>query len=60
MLDPTLLRQQLAKLAECLLTVRGFTLDVAALEALESERKRIQVHTQELQSLRNSKSEAID
>lgn len=59
MLDPALLRQQPAELAERLRTTRGFVLDTAALESLESERKRIQVRTQELQSLRNSKSKAI-
>ncbi|MDG2526608.1 serine--tRNA ligase [Stenotrophomonas sp. HITSZ_GD] len=59
MLDPVLLRQQPAELAERLRSTRGFVLDTAALETLESERKRIQVRTQELQSLRNSKSKAI-
>ena len=59
MLDPALLRQQPAELAERLRSTRGFVLDTAALESLEAERKRIQVRTQELQSLRNSKSKAI-
>jgi seryl-tRNA synthetase len=59
MLDPVLLRQQPADLAERLRTSRGYALDVAALEALEADRKRIQVRTQELQSLRNSRSKAI-
>lgn len=59
MLDPALLRQQPAELAERLRSTRGFVLDTAALETLEAERKRIQVRTQELQSLRNSKSKAI-
>ncbi|KAB7770243.1 serine--tRNA ligase [Xanthomonas sp. LMG 12462] len=59
MLDPALLRQQPADLAERLRTSRGYALDVAALEALEADRKRIQVRTQELQSLRNSRSRAI-
>jgi len=59
MLDPALLRQQPAELAERLRTARGFVLDTAALESLEGERKRIQVRTQELQSLRNSRSKAI-
>lgn len=59
MLDPALLRQQPAELAERLRAARGFVLDTAALESLEGERKRIQVRTQELQSLRNSKSKAI-
>ncbi|GHH54440.1 MULTISPECIES: serine--tRNA ligase [Gammaproteobacteria] len=59
MLDPALLRQQPAELAERLRATRGFALDTARLESLESERKRIQVRTQELQALRNSKSKAI-
>ncbi|HBK45226.1 MAG TPA: serine--tRNA ligase [Xanthomonadaceae bacterium] len=59
MLDPALLRQQPAELAERLRLSRGYALDTAVLESLESERKRIQVRTQELQSLRNSKSKAI-
>ncbi|MCW0375260.1 serine--tRNA ligase [Xanthomonas sacchari] len=59
MLDPALLRQQPADLAERLRISRGYALDVAALEALEADRKRIQVRTQELQSLRNSRSKAI-
>ena len=58
MLDPALLRNQTAALAERL-AARGFTFDVAALEALESERKAIQVRTQELQNLRNTRSKAI-
>ncbi|MFT4255674.1 MAG: serine--tRNA ligase [Pseudoxanthomonas sp.] len=59
MLDPALLRNQPAELAERLRTSRGFTLDVAALESLEVRRKQIQVRTQELQNLRNTKSRAI-
>ncbi|WAT16060.1 serine--tRNA ligase [Xanthomonas fragariae] len=59
MLDPALLRQHLAELAERLRSTRGFSLDTTELESLESERKRIQVRTQELQSQRNSKSKAI-
>ncbi len=59
MLDPALLRQQPAELAQRLRSSRGFELDVPALEALEADRKRIQVRTQELQSLRNSRSKAI-
>ncbi|MCW4455503.1 serine--tRNA ligase [Flavobacterium sp. MXW15] len=59
MLDPALLRQQPAELAERLRSSRGFDLDVAELESLEAGRKRIQVRTQELQSLRNSRSKAI-
>ncbi|MEG8119947.1 serine--tRNA ligase, partial [Xanthomonas hortorum pv. gardneri] len=59
MLDPALLRQHPADLAERLRSTRSFALDTAKLESLESERKRMQVRTQELQSLRNSKSKAI-
>jgi seryl-tRNA synthetase len=59
MLDPVLLRQNPADLAERLRATRGYALDVAELESLEADRKRIQVRTQELQSLRNSRSKAI-
>jgi len=59
MLDPALLRQHRADLAERLRSSRGVELDVSGLESLEADRKRIQVRTQELQSLRNSRSKAI-
>ncbi len=59
MLDPVLLRTQPAELAQRLKATRGYDLDVAALEALEADRKRIQVRTQELQNLRNTRSKAI-
>lgn len=59
MLDPNLLRQQPAELAARLREARGFELDAEALESLESERKQIQVRTQELQNLRNTRSKAI-
>ena len=59
MLDPTLLRGQLADTAARLLATRGYALDVGALEALESERKQLQGRTQELQNLRNTRSKAI-
>ena len=59
MLDPVLLRNHAADTAGRLLASRGFALDVPALEALESERKAIQVRTQELQNLRNTRSKAI-
>jgi seryl-tRNA synthetase len=59
MLDPNLLRQQPADLAARLRETRGFDLDAAALESLETERKQIQVRTQELQNLRNTRSKAI-
>ena len=59
MLDPALLRSQPAELAARLRESRGFVLDVAALETLESQRKQLQVRTQELQNLRNTRSKAI-
>ena len=59
MLDPNLLRGALAATAERLAASRGFAFDVAAFERLESERKTIQVRTQELQNLRNTRSKAI-
>lgn len=59
MLDPVLLRNDPADTAARLRASRGFALDVGALEALEAERKRIQVRTQELQNLRNTRSKAI-
>ncbi|MCX7563874.1 serine--tRNA ligase [Xanthomonadaceae bacterium XH05] len=59
MLDPILLRGQLADTAARLKTTRGYDLDVAAFECLEAERKAIQIRTQELQNLRNTRSKAI-
>ncbi|HET6911769.1 MAG TPA: serine--tRNA ligase [Rhodanobacteraceae bacterium] len=58
MLDPVLLRAQLADTA-ARLKARGFDLDTAAIEALESERKKLATETQELQNLRNTRSKAI-
>ena len=59
MLDPILLRAQLAQTAERLKATRGFDLDVPAFERLEAERKQIQTRTQDLQNLRNTRSKAI-
>ena len=59
MLDPSLLRGQLAETAARLLATRGFQLDVGAFEALEGERKQLQSRTQELQNQRNTRSKAI-
>jgi seryl-tRNA synthetase len=59
MLDPALLRSRLAETAARLKQTRGFDLDVAAVDALESERKRLSTETQELQNLRNTRSKAI-
>jgi seryl-tRNA synthetase len=59
MLDPVLLRTHATETAARLRESRGFMLDVAALEALEGERKALQIRTQELQNLRNTRSKAI-
>ena len=59
MLDPALLRSRLAETAARLAETRGYTLDVAAIEALESSRKQLAMETQELQNLRNTRSKAI-
>ncbi|BFI95958.1 MAG: serine--tRNA ligase [Rhodanobacter sp.] len=59
MLDPALLRSRLAETAARLKETRGFELDVSAVEALETERKRLATETQELQNLRNTRSKAI-
>ncbi|HWI24326.1 MAG TPA: serine--tRNA ligase [Lysobacter sp.] len=59
MLDPALLRANPAQLAERLRATRGIELPVERIEQLEAERKRIQVRTQELQNLRNTRSKAI-
>jgi len=59
MLDPALLRSRLADTAARLKETRGYELDVAAIEALESQRKQLSTETQELQNLRNTRSKAI-
>jgi len=59
MLDPALLRSHLAETAARLRDQRGYVLDVAAVEALEGERKRLSKQTQDLQNLRNTRSKAI-
>lgn len=58
MLDPALLRGQLDLVAERLAT-RGFVLDKTAIEALEAQRKAVQVETQDLQNRRNTLSKQI-
>lgn len=58
MLDPKLLRNELPRVAGQLQR-RGFTLDVALLESLETQRKALQTKTQELQNQRNSRSKEI-
>lgn len=58
MLDPQLLRTAPETVRDALAR-RGVVLDVAAFQLLEAERKAIQVRTQELQNLRNTRSKAI-
>ena len=58
MLDPNLFRKQIDETA-ARLARRGFDLPVERIATLESERKQVQVRTQELQNERNTRSKAI-
>lgn len=58
MLDVQLLRNDLQNTAQRL-KARGFDLDVVRFQALEQERKSIQMRTQELQAKRNQSSKQI-
>ena len=58
MLDIQLLRNNIDTLAERLAT-RGFALDKAGFQRLESERKTLQTRTQELQAARNTLSKQV-
>lgn len=58
MLDSRLVRTQPQEIAQQLAT-RGFELDVAALEQLETQRKEVQMRTEQLQSERNSSAKSI-
>lgn len=58
MLESKYLRAELAETAARQAT-RGFVLDVEKINALELQRRELQVATQELQNQRNSKSKAI-
>ncbi|TNF38149.1 MAG: serine--tRNA ligase, partial [Gammaproteobacteria bacterium] len=58
MLDPKLLRTDINDIA-ARLAARGFKLDVEAFNALEAQRKDLQVKTQDLQNERNTKSKNI-
>ena len=58
MLDAKQLRTDTDNIATQL-AKRGFTLDTATLNALEEQRKAIQVKTQELQNERNTRSKSI-
>lgn len=58
MLDSKLVRTQPQEVAKRLAT-RGFTLDVEKIEALEEQRKAVQIKTEQLQADRNSRAKAI-
>ena len=58
MLDIKRLRNDPEGIAR-ILARRGFDFDLERFNSLESDRKRLQVETQELQSLRNTRSKAI-
>ncbi len=58
MFDINLLRNDLAATAERM-KARNFVIDATAFEALEAERKALQIQTQELQQQRNTLSKAV-
>ncbi len=58
MLEPKLLRNDIEQVAATL-TKRNMQLDIGAYQALEEQRKALQVKTEELQSQRNSRSKDI-
>jgi len=58
MLDPKLIRSDISAVA-AQLKRRGYELDVSVIESLEVKRKQCQVHTEQLQSERNTKSKSI-
>jgi seryl-tRNA synthetase len=58
MLDPKLIRNNLSDVA-AQLKRRGFAVDTEKLEQLESQRKTIQMRTEELQAERNRSSKSI-
>ena len=58
MFDINLLRSDLANTA-ARMQARNFVIDTAAFEALEAERKALQIQTQDLQQQRNTLSKAV-
>lgn len=58
MLDPKFVRQNPQQVADQL-QKKGYRLDVAGLDALEAQRKQIQIETEQLQSERNARSKQI-
>lgn len=59
MIDPNLLRNELATTAQLLKEKRNFDLDVEHITQLEAQRKELQVKTETLQAERNSRSKMI-
>ncbi|KAE9526415.1 serine--tRNA ligase [Testudinibacter aquarius] len=59
MIDPNLLRNNLAETAEKLKIRRNFILDTAKISELEEQRKVLQVKTETLQAERNARSKSI-
>ncbi|MGV6989404.1 serine--tRNA ligase [Testudinibacter sp. P80/BLE/0925] len=59
MIDPNLLRNNLAETAEKLKIRRNFNLDTAKITELEDQRKALQVKTETLQAERNARSKSI-
>ena len=58
MLDPKLIRSDINTVAAAL-SKRNYTLDIEAFNALESQRKSLQIETEALQAERNSRSKNI-
>ena len=58
MIDPKLLRGDLTDLQQQL-TTRGYALDIEFWQTIESERKSLQVKTEELQSRRNAGAKQV-
>lgn len=58
MLDPNLLRNKPDEVAAAV-GRRGFNLDITRLQQLETERKSLQIETEQLQNERNTRSKAI-
>ena len=58
MLDPNLLRNDIDAVAKAL-KIKGYDLDVEAYQSLESERKALQVESEELQAKRKARSKEI-
>ena len=58
MLDPNLLRNEIDAVVAAL-KIKGFELDAQAYQSLETQRKSLQVQSEELQAKRNARSKEI-